>query len=79
VLWHAARGPGRAELEMIDMLDFPAPDLLRKALALDPNERFQSAGHFASALAPHIAGAKSVTADLVEALFGDELRAELSA
>jgi serine/threonine protein kinase len=79
VLWHAARGPGRAELELIDMLDSPAPDILRRALALDPNERFQSAGHFAAALAQHIAGAKSVTADLVEALFGDELRAELSA
>jgi hypothetical protein len=63
---------------MIDMLESPAPLLLRRALAVDPAQRFQSAGHFAAALAPYIAGAKSVTADLVQALFGDELRAEMA-
>jgi hypothetical protein len=63
---------------MIDMLDAPAPDILHRALAINPAQRFQSAGQFAAALAPHIAGAKAVTADLVVALFGEELKAEMA-
>jgi serine/threonine-protein kinase len=78
VLYRAAHGPTQVELEMIDMLDTPAPDILHKALATNPAARFQSAGQFAAALAPHIAGAKSVTADLVNALFGEELKAEMA-
>jgi hypothetical protein len=78
VLYRAAHGPTQVELEMIDMLDAPAPDILHRALAINPAARFQSAGQFAAALAPHIAGAKSVTADLVQALFGDELKAEMA-
>jgi hypothetical protein len=77
VLYRAAHGPTQVELEMIDMLDAPAPDILHRALAINPAARFQSAGQFAAALAPHIAGAKSVTADLVVALFGEELKAEM--
>jgi hypothetical protein len=78
VLYRAAHGPTQVELEMIDMLDAPAPDILHRALAIDPSQRFQSAGQFAAALAPYIAGAKAVTADLVVALFGDELKAEMA-
>jgi len=78
VLYRAAHGPTQVELEMIDMLDTPAPDILHKALAINPAARYQSAGQFAAALAPHIAGAKSVTADLVQALFGEELKAEMA-
>ena len=78
VLYRAAHGPTQVELEMIDMLDAPAPDILHRALAINPAARFQTAGQFAAALAPHIAGAKAVTADLVGALFGDELKAELA-
>jgi hypothetical protein len=78
VLYRAAHGPTQVELEMIEMLDAPAPDLLHRALAINPAARFQSAGQFAAALAPHIAGAKAVTADLVQALFGEELRAEMA-
>jgi hypothetical protein len=77
VLYRAAHGPTQVELEMIDMLDAPAPDILHRALSTNPAARFQSAGQFAAALAPHIAGAKSVTADLVQALFGEELKAEM--
>jgi hypothetical protein len=78
VLYRAAHGPTQVELEMIDMLDAPAPDILHRALSINPAARFQSAGQFAAALAPHIAGAKAVTADLVVALFGDELKAEMA-
>ncbi len=47
-----------------------------KALAVDPDDRFQTAEEFAAALAPHATGMKAEAASLMELLFGDELRRE---
>jgi hypothetical protein len=76
VLYKAASGPTAADWEAIDKLPSPVPEILSRALAIDPARRFQSAAEFAQALAPHIHGVKSDAANLMQLLFGDELRRE---
>ncbi len=49
--------------------------LLRRVLAVDPAQRYQSAAEFAAALASYSAGAKGEAAALMQQLFGDELHA----
>ena len=73
VLFKAACGPSKEHRDRVDQLASPAREILGKALAIDPNERFQSAGEFADALALHIGGAKSEAAKLMQSLFGEEL------
>ena len=74
VLYKAARGPTDEDLARIAALPDPAASILSKALAIDPNERFQSAGEFADQLGAFIGGGKAQAASLVQLLFGDELR-----
>jgi serine/threonine-protein kinase len=74
VLYKAARGPTDEDLARIAALPDPAASILAKALALDPNERFQSASEFADQLAAFIGGGKARAASLVQLLFGEELR-----
>jgi hypothetical protein len=76
VLFKAACGPTDEHRERIDRLPSPARELLGSALAVDPNERFQSAAEFADALSLHVGGAKSEAAFLMQTLFGEELRRE---
>jgi serine/threonine protein kinase len=73
-LRRAGIGPTPAQLARLEQLPMAGP-ILRRALAVDPALRYQSAVEFASALAPHIAGAKAEAAALMQQLFGDELRA----
>jgi hypothetical protein len=58
----------------IAALGDPAASILSKALAVDPNERFQSATEFADQLAAFIGGGKAQAATIVQLLFGEELR-----
>jgi hypothetical protein len=76
VLFKAASGPPENFSDLLEPLPSPAPQILARALAADPAERFQSAAEFASALAPHAAGAKVEAAELMRVLFGDELQRE---
>ena len=73
-LRRAGIGPTPAQLAKIDHLPVAGP-ILRRALSVDPDLRYQSAVQFAAALAPHTAGAKAEAAALMQQLFGDELRA----
>jgi hypothetical protein len=74
VLYKAARGPTPEDMVRIAMLPDPAASLLAKALAFDPNDRFQSAAEFADQLAAFVGAGKAQAASLVQTLFGDELR-----
>lgn len=76
VLFKAASGPTAEDYETIRSIGSPATEVLGRALAPDPNDRFQTAQEFADALAPHIGGAKAEAARLMQTLFGDELRKE---
>ncbi|HET6281724.1 MAG TPA: serine/threonine-protein kinase [Polyangia bacterium] len=76
VLYRAATGPTQADYEKLRQLPEPAAQILEKALAFDPDERFQSSNEFASMLAAHIGGGKSDASNLMQLLFGDELRKE---
>jgi serine/threonine protein kinase len=73
-LLEAATGPTPEQLARIDHLPIAAP-IVRRALAVDPAKRYQSAGEFAAVLAPYATGARTATAALMQQLFGDELRA----
>ena len=70
----AAAGPTPAQLARIDHLPIAGP-IVRRALSVDPAQRYQSAGEFAVALAPYAAGGRAEAAALMQQLFGDELRA----
>ena len=76
VLYKAASGPTPEDLQFIRKLPSPARDLLLRAFAINPNDRYQSGAEFAAALAPHIAGAKHDAARLMTVLFGEELGQE---
>jgi hypothetical protein len=76
VLFKAACGPTKEHRDRVEQLPSPAREILGKALAIDPGERFQSAAEFADMLALHIGGAKSEAAKLMQALFGEELLRE---
>ncbi len=73
-LLQAASGP--TPEDMTKLAAYPvASRLLRRALAVDPAQRYQSAAEFAAALAPHVTGGKTEAANMVQQLFGEELRA----
>ncbi|MES1205703.1 MAG: serine/threonine-protein kinase [Pseudomonadota bacterium] len=76
VLYKAASGPTPQDYQAIACLPAPACDLLGRALAPDPADRFQTAAEFADMLAPHIGGAKAEAARLMQTLFGDEFSRE---
>jgi hypothetical protein len=76
VLYKAASGPTAEDLQAIRRLPAPARDVLARALAVDPNARYQTATEFAAALAPFINGAKNEAARLMQVLFGEELGEE---
>jgi serine/threonine-protein kinase len=75
-LMRAALGPGEEDQQRIAALPAPLPEILRRALAIDPEERFQTAAEFAQALAPYTEGGQAEVASVVELLFGDELQLE---
>jgi serine/threonine-protein kinase len=73
-LLRAANGPKTEHLRMLASLPPAIAAILRRALAVDPNDRYQSAAEFAADLAPHAAGGKFEAAALMQTLFGEELR-----
>jgi len=76
VLHHAAAGVLQQDLERISRLPDPAPQILARALALDPNHRFQTAAEFADNLAIHMGGGRIALGHLMRDLFGAELGPE---
>jgi serine/threonine protein kinase len=80
LLVKAATGPEPDELGRIAALPAPCPELLAKALAVDPSRRYQSAAEFAAAIAPHLAGGggPAEAARRMRALFDADFRLEES-
>ncbi len=76
LLVKAAVGPSPEDLAAIRLLGSPVADIITRALAVDPAERFQSAGAFADAIAPLIARLGNEVAQLVDRFFGGDFRAE---
>ena len=76
VLHHAAAGMLQDDLARIGRLPDPAPQILARALALDPNLRFQTASEFADELAIFMGGGRLALAGLMRELFGAELGPE---
>jgi hypothetical protein len=76
VLYRAATGITAQDLAEIRKLSHPAGQVLEKALAFDPTDRFQSATEFADALPIQSGSARRATANLMQQLFGDEIRRE---
>jgi len=79
-LFHAATGPTREELARVQALPEAAARVLTRALAADPQDRYQTAEEFAAAIAPQIrTGARHSLAAVLLNLFGAELRSESGA
>jgi hypothetical protein len=74
-LVRAAIGPAISEFTQIDELPPVAATVLRKALSLDPAQRYQTAREFARDLAGHFTVGRAELADLMESLF-PEMRRE---
>jgi serine/threonine-protein kinase len=75
-LSRAAAGPGAAEWDKIAALPAPLAEVLWRALALDPDERYQTATDFRSVVAPLMDGGDSELSAAVSRNFEAELRAE---
>lgn len=73
-LLRAANGPKTEQLRMLAGLPPTTAAILMRALAVDPNDRYQTAADFAADLAPHVAGGKFEAAALMQTLFGEEFR-----
>jgi hypothetical protein len=76
VFHHAANGLLREDIERIRRLADPAPQILERALALDPTDRFQTAAEFADELAIHMGGGRAAATSLMKELFSKELTHE---
>ncbi|HEX3694984.1 MAG TPA: serine/threonine-protein kinase [Polyangia bacterium] len=76
VLYQAATGPTAEGYRKIRALPEPAAQILEKALAIDPAQRFQTADEFGAMLAAHIGGGKADAGNLMQLLFGEELGRE---
>jgi hypothetical protein len=74
ILHHAAAGLLREDLARIRRLPDPAPQILERALALDPNHRYQSAAEFADEVAIHMGGGRTGAGQLMRELFGREFQ-----
>jgi len=74
-LVRAAIGPAQSEFKQLGDLPPIAADVLRKGLALDQGQRYQTAREFARDLAGHFTAGRSELADLMDTLF-PELRRE---
>jgi Protein kinase domain len=74
VFYQATTGLTADHLARVRALPAPMPEILERALSLDPAGRYPDARTFAEALAPHGLGMKGELATLMSALFGEELR-----
>jgi hypothetical protein len=76
VLYRAAGGLTADDVARIRRLADPAPQILERALALDPGQRFDSAQEFADALALHMGGGRAALTRLMQQLFARDERRE---
>jgi hypothetical protein len=76
VLHRAAGGLLRDDFARIRQLPDPAPQILERALAQDPNHRFQTAAEFADEVAIHMGGGRAGATHLMRELFGHEFQGE---
>jgi Protein kinase domain len=77
LLVKAATGPGAEELARIAALPAPCADLVRRALEIDPAQRYSSAAEFAAAIAAvHVAGGPAEAARLMSTLFTEDFQKE---
>ena len=74
ILHHAAGGLLREDFTRIRQLPDPAPQILERALALDPNHRYQSAAEFADEVAIHMGGGRTGATQLMRELFGRDFQ-----
>ena len=74
----AAVGLATAQFDQIGSLPSEIAPLLAKALALEPANRFATAGEFARELAPLVDGGKAEMAELMARLFPTEMRKDLA-
>jgi tRNA A-37 threonylcarbamoyl transferase component Bud32 len=73
-LMRAAAGPSAADLIQMEKVPPAAASVLRRALASDPNERYQTAREFARDLAGYFTSGRSELSDLMSTLFPDRRR-----
>jgi hypothetical protein len=69
ILYQAATGPTVDHLARIAKLPHPAPEFLRRALAMDVNSRYPSARAFAQDLTPSATMVKGQVSEMMRALF----------
>ena len=72
ILYQAATGPTVEHLARIAKLPSPAPDFLRRVLAMDAAARYPSARVFAQDLTPSATMVKGQLAEMMRALFAPE-------
>jgi serine/threonine protein kinase len=73
----AAHGPGPQEHTRITALPAPLANLLKRALDVHPDRRFQSAEEFRKAVEPLMEGGEDEVAGVIADLFDDELQQEI--
>jgi len=73
-LYRAATGPTGEDMARILALPPAAAAIVARALALDPKDRYQSAGEFADALAHHAAAGKHAIGRLMQRIFAPEIQ-----
>jgi serine/threonine-protein kinase len=76
LLVKAATGPGPEETARIAALPAPCPEILRRALAVERDDRYASAAELGAALAPFVAGAAGEVVRLVGQLFAADFQQE---
>jgi serine/threonine protein kinase len=72
----AATGPGASEEDFLAGLPPPLPDILPRALRVEPSRRFQTAAEMRAVLAPHADGGAAELAGLMQRLYGEEVLGE---
>jgi serine/threonine-protein kinase len=73
-LMRAAAGPAASDLLQLDKVPPAAIGILRRALALDPGQRYQTAREFARDLEGYFTSGRAELADLMTTLFPDRRR-----
>jgi hypothetical protein len=73
-LMRAAAGPGAPELVQMDKVPAAAAAVLRRALSLDPDQRYQDAREFARDVAGYFTTGRGELSDLMSHLFPDHRR-----
>src|SRR5207237_1244506 len=76
LLNRAAAGPGLHDLERIATMPDPLPEILEKLLAVEPAERYQSAGELRAVIAPYLEGGCAELTAAMAASFAEELQLE---